>query len=69
MFLQEFLKAADDVKKLKTTPDNDALLELYGNFKQATVGDCNTSEYTDRHTHRGREREREREHVQGLSME
>merc|ERR1711893_385212 len=38
----EFNKAAEDVKKLKASPSNDDLLELYGLFKQATVGDCNT---------------------------
>lgn len=39
----EFLKAAEDVKKLTTSPNNDELLELYGLFKQATVGDCDTT--------------------------
>jgi diazepam-binding inhibitor (GABA receptor modulator, acyl-CoA-binding protein) len=29
------------VKKLKSTPDNEDLLEIYANFKQGTVGDCN----------------------------
>uniref|UniRef100_U5ES18 Putative determination of adult lifespan n=1 Tax=Corethrella appendiculata TaxID=1370023 RepID=U5ES18_9DIPT len=44
MSLQEkFDKAAEDVKKLKTTPSNDQLLELYGLFKQATVGDNTTA--------------------------
>lgn len=43
MGLQEdFDKAAEDVKKLKTQPADGDLLELYGLFKQATVGDCNT---------------------------
>jgi diazepam-binding inhibitor (GABA receptor modulating acyl-CoA-binding protein) len=37
----EFLKAAEDVKKL-TNVGNDDLLELYGLFKQVNVGDCNT---------------------------
>jgi len=35
----EFLLAAETVKKLKHTPDNDELLFLYGYYKQATVGD------------------------------
>lgn len=38
----EFEKAADDVKKLKTKPNDSELLELYGLFKQASVGDVNT---------------------------
>lgn len=39
---EQFLMAADVVKKLKTKPDDDELLSLYGLFKQATVGDNNT---------------------------
>ncbi|ELU08550.1 hypothetical protein CAPTEDRAFT_96793, partial [Capitella teleta] len=39
---QAFNKAAEDVKVLKSTPSNEELLELYGLFKQATVGDVNT---------------------------
>lgn len=31
------------VKKMKKTPTNDELLELYSLYKQATTGDCNTS--------------------------
>lgn len=43
MGLQEdFDKAAEDVKNLKTTPADGDLLELYGLYKQATVGDVNT---------------------------
>ncbi|CAD7091225.1 unnamed protein product [Hermetia illucens] len=43
MSLQEqFDKAAEDVKNLKSSPSDADLLELYANFKQATVGDCNT---------------------------
>ena len=38
----EFLKAAEDVRKLTERPSNEELLDLYGYFKQATVGDCNT---------------------------
>ncbi|XP_022310007.1 acyl-CoA-binding protein-like [Crassostrea virginica] len=38
----EFTKAAEDAKKLKTSPSNDDLLELYSLYKQATVGDVNT---------------------------
>jgi len=40
---EAFTKAAEDVKKLTKSPDNNELLVLYGLFKQATVGDCNTS--------------------------
>jgi len=39
----EFLKAADDVKNLTTSPNDTELLELYGLFKQVTVGDVNTA--------------------------
>ncbi|XP_022915968.1 acyl-CoA-binding protein homolog 1-like [Onthophagus taurus] len=39
----QFNDAAVKVKKLKAMPSNDDLLELYGLFKQATVGD-NTTE-------------------------
>ncbi|XP_037919437.1 acyl-CoA-binding protein isoform X2 [Hermetia illucens] len=39
---EQFDKAAEDVKNLKSSPSDADLLELYANFKQATVGDCNT---------------------------
>ncbi|KXN72564.1 acyl-CoA-binding protein [Conidiobolus coronatus NRRL 28638] len=39
----EFAKVAEDVKTLTTKPSNDVLLALYAHFKQATVGDNNTS--------------------------
>ncbi|KAK4876424.1 hypothetical protein RN001_012846 [Aquatica leii] len=39
---ENFLKAAEDVKKLKTSPSNEELLEIYALYKQATVGDNNT---------------------------
>ncbi|XP_008297778.1 acyl-CoA-binding domain-containing protein 7 [Stegastes partitus] len=38
----DFEKAAEDVKKVKTRPTNEELLELYGLYKQAIVGDINT---------------------------
>ena len=38
----EFEKAAEDIRKLTKRPENEELLQLYGLFKQATVGDCNT---------------------------
>ena len=37
-----FVKAAQDVKLLPETPDNDTLLVLYSLYKQATIGDVNT---------------------------
>ncbi|KAF8796668.1 acyl-CoA-binding protein homolog [Argiope bruennichi] len=40
---EKFDKAAEDVKKLKSKPTDEELLELYALFKQATVGDCNTA--------------------------
>ncbi|XP_071758446.2 acyl-CoA-binding protein-like [Centroberyx gerrardi] len=36
-----FLKAADDVKRLKERPNNEDLSALYGLYKQATAGDVN----------------------------
>ena len=38
---QEFLTAAENIKKSGKNLDNDMLLKLYGYYKQATVGDCN----------------------------
>ncbi|XP_067139136.1 acyl-CoA-binding protein [Centruroides vittatus] len=40
---ESFNKAAEDVKNLKSRPTDQELLELYALYKQATVGDCNTS--------------------------
>lgn len=40
---QEFANAVRSVTHLPYTPDNDVLLELYGYYKQATVGDNNTN--------------------------
>jgi len=37
-----FTKAAEDVKKLKSSPTDEEKLALYGLYKQATVGDVNT---------------------------
>ncbi|CAM9227426.1 unnamed protein product, partial [Bubo scandiacus] len=37
----DFEGAAEDVKKLKTRPTDEELKELYGFYKQATVGDIN----------------------------
>jgi diazepam-binding inhibitor (GABA receptor modulating acyl-CoA-binding protein) len=38
----EFTAAADKVKRLKTKPSDQDMLEVYGLYKQATVGDINT---------------------------
>ncbi|XP_023224832.1 acyl-CoA-binding protein-like [Centruroides sculpturatus] len=40
---ESFNKAAEDVKNLKSRPTDQELLELYALYKQATIGDCNTS--------------------------
>lgn len=40
----QFLSAAEIVKNLKTKPDNNELLILYGLYKQATVGDNDNEE-------------------------
>ncbi len=37
----EFTKAAEDIKKLTERPTDQELLDLYGYYKQATVGDIN----------------------------
>ncbi|XP_009703776.1 PREDICTED: acyl-CoA-binding protein-like, partial [Cariama cristata] len=37
----DFDGAAEDVKRLKTRPTDEELKELYGFYKQATVGDIN----------------------------
>ncbi|PIE91352.1 MAG: acyl-CoA-binding protein [Acidobacteria bacterium] len=41
--LQKFEKAADDVLKLSSAPDNNAKLKLYALYKQATKGDVEGS--------------------------
>ncbi|XP_076236750.1 acyl-CoA binding protein 1 isoform X2 [Calliopsis andreniformis] len=40
---ERFNKAAEEVKELSSQPSDADLLQLYSLFKQATVGDCNTS--------------------------
>ena len=40
--VQKFNAAAEQVKVLKTKPNDTELLDLYGLFKQATVGDVDT---------------------------
>ncbi|KAK9458230.1 acyl-CoA-binding protein [Dipodascopsis uninucleata] len=42
MVSEAFTKAADSVQQLTTKPTDDELLNLYGLYKQATVGDNNT---------------------------
>ncbi|GAB6030979.1 hypothetical protein CHUAL_007802 [Chamberlinius hualienensis] len=39
---EEFNKAAEEVRNLKSSPSNEDLLELYALFKQGSVGDVNT---------------------------
>ena len=38
----EFIQASEIVKKLKTKPNDDELLQLYGLYKQAKFGNNNT---------------------------
>jgi len=38
-----FNTAAEEVKNLVSQPSNEEMLEVYALFKQATVGDCNTT--------------------------
>lgn len=40
--LQAFEKAAEESKQLAVKPSDQELLDLYANYKQVTVGDCNT---------------------------
>jgi len=40
---EQFNKAAEDVRNLKSSPTDQELLEIYALFKQGSVGDCNTS--------------------------
>jgi diazepam-binding inhibitor (GABA receptor modulating acyl-CoA-binding protein) len=40
---EQFNKAAEEVKELASQPADADLLELYALYKQATIGDCNTS--------------------------
>ncbi|XP_076169196.1 acyl-CoA binding protein 1 [Ptiloglossa arizonensis] len=40
---ERFNKAAKGIKELISQPSDKDLLELYSLYKQATVGDCNTS--------------------------
>jgi len=39
---EAFVKAAEEVKNLKSKPADDEMLKLYGLYKQATIGDVNT---------------------------
>ena len=39
--MEEFLNAAERVKVLENKPSDDVLLQLYGLYKQSTVGDIN----------------------------
>jgi len=38
-----FNRAAKNIENLKARPNDEELLEIYGLYKQATVGDCNQS--------------------------
>nr|P0C8L7.1 RecName: Full=Putative acyl-CoA-binding protein; Short=ACBP [Hypsibius exemplaris] len=39
---EQFKTSAEQVKKLKSSPSDTELLELYSLYKQATIGDVNT---------------------------
>lgn len=51
--MQEDFDAAAERIKTVEGPNNDEMLELYGLFKQATVGDNNTREYQQQRPSRG----------------
>jgi len=38
-----FNTAAEEVKNLASQPSNEEMLQVYALFKQASVGDCNTT--------------------------
>jgi len=38
---QTFLSAANNIKKSEKKFENNVLLNLYGYYKQGTIGDCN----------------------------
>nr|XP_054114452.1 acyl-CoA-binding domain-containing protein 7 isoform X2 [Callithrix jacchus] len=42
----EFDKAAEEVRKLKARPDDGELRDLYGLYKQATIGDINIESHS-----------------------
>lgn len=41
---KSFLKAAEEAKVLAVKPNNEEMSELYGLYKQATVGDIDIGE-------------------------
>jgi len=41
---EQFILAAETVKKLAKKPDNSELLNLYGLYKKVTVGNINTNQ-------------------------
>jgi diazepam-binding inhibitor (GABA receptor modulating acyl-CoA-binding protein) len=43
---EQFLLAAEAVKDLNTKPNNEVLGQLYGLYKQATIGNNNTNKPT-----------------------
>ena len=44
LLVDEFSLASERIKSIHTKPSNSELLELYGLYKQATLGDCNTAQ-------------------------
>lgn len=47
MIIQEFDRIATDIRQVLTSqPSHPNALELYGLYKQATVGDVNIGNYT-----------------------
>lgn len=41
-FKYTFEDAAESIKHLEKKPSDDEMLKLYGLYKQATIGNCNT---------------------------
>ena len=43
--MQEFKKAAADIRNLDKTPSNEDYAKMYGLYKQATAGDCDRGQF------------------------
>ena len=43
--MQEFKKAAADIRNLDKTPSNEDYAKMYGLYKQATSGDCDRGKF------------------------
>lgn len=44
ILIEQFQKAAEDIKSSSLVLENDILLTLYAYYKQGSIGDCNVPE-------------------------